>query len=83
MLDLFEELRVHLGGTAFAFAALGVAVERAVPDGIFGKSLRKFIPTGEVFFEAEEHHATGGSGISGVRTGAAIVDRQLFEIGQD
>ena len=83
LLDLFEEFRVHLSGAAFALAALGVAVERAVPDGIFGENFCKFVPTGEVFFEGKEHHAASGGGILGVRAGAAIVDRQLFEISQD
>ena len=83
MLDLFEEFGVHLGGAAFAFAAGGVAVEGAIPDGIFGENISQLVPTGEVFFEGEEHHAAGGGGIFGVRAGAAIVDGQLFEIGQD
>jgi len=83
LLDLFEKLLIHLGGAAFALAALGVAVERAIPNGIPGENLGNFVPPLDVFFKSKEHHATGGGGIFGVRTGAAVVDGEFFEIGQD
>ena len=50
LLDFFEEFLVHLGGAAFAFAALREAVKGPVPDRFLGKNPRQLLPTLGVFF---------------------------------
>ena len=82
-LDLGQERRVHLGGAALAALGLGVFVESAAQDGITGEDGGDLVPAVGVLVEGQVHDPGGGRLIGFVRLDPAVVDRELFEVGED
>lgn len=82
-LDLRQKGLVHGGSAALADGVLGVAVESAAQDGLVAEYGGDLVPTGEVLVVGEVDDARRRCAVAGGRLDAAVVDRELVEIGED
>jgi len=82
-LDLLQELDVHLGGAALASGLLYVAVEGALQHRFPGEDAVDVVEPVEVLVEGEVHDPAHADLVRGLGALAAVVDRELLEIGEN
>jgi hypothetical protein len=82
-LHVGEEVVVELGGAALAFGGGGEFVEGAVEHGGLGEDAGDLIPLRRVVLIGAVEESGGGGLVVFLRSGAAVVDGELVEVGDD
>ena len=82
-LDLGQELVVHLRGAALAGLGLRELVERTLPHRGLAEHAGDLVPAGGVLLVVQQEDAARGGLVRRRGLGAAVVDGQLLEIGED
>ena len=82
-LDLGQEGRVHLGGAALGALRLDVSVEGALQDGLATEDAGDLVPALGILPIGDVDDAGRGRLVGFVGLDAAVVDRELLEVGED
>jgi len=78
-----QEGIIHFGGALFAFGGFSEAVKGTLPDSIPGKESGDLIPFLDVIGVVVELVASGAGAVGGVGFVLAVIDGELFKIGED